>query len=269
MQQNQRMYCRLCHKCKLPKEVYTSHNFGDQKCTQLSARDKQYLKLVSKKNKISSIQGEDNLENDDEENYAREFGYENENETSNHQVKMSQQGQIKKQELSRSNEKLGYIAPVPTQLLTVFIEEENKMPIHIDIDSGATLNYAREKDVLNLGFQIFPNSQLSTLGDGRTRLPSVGEIDMTFFRNKWKIRFRALVTKELQSPFIGGTVFLVDNFMEQDLNRKLIHIHNRKVTVQETNPITLMPIQAVLQSWCPENPQSPSDFKNPHHPNQP
>ena len=28
-----------------------------------------------------------------------------------------------------------------------------------------------------------------------------------------------------------------------------------------------MPIQAVLQSWCPENPQSPSDFENPQHPN--
>ena len=266
-QQNQRMYCRLCHKCGLPKEVYTSHNIGDQKCTQLSARDKQHLQLVSKLNKISSIQGEDDLESDDEENYAREFGYENEDETSDNQVKMSQLYQFKKQEISRSNEKLGYIAPVPTQLLTVFIKEENKIPLHIDIDSGATLNYAREKDVLNLGFQIFPNGQLSTLGDGRTRLPSVGEIDMTFFRNKWKIRFRALVTKELQSPFIGGTVFLVDNFMEQDLNRKLIHIHNRKVTVQETNPITVMPIQAVLQSLYQENPQSQSVSDNLQHPN--
>ena len=35
--------------------------------------------------------------------------------------------------------------------------------------------------------------------------------------------------------------------MEQDLNRRLIHLHNRKVTVQETNPISLLPIQPVLQ----------------------
>ena len=41
---------------------------------------------------------------------------------------------------------------------------------------------------------------------------------------------------------------MVDNKMEQDLNRKLIHIHNRKVTVQETNPFSIMPIQPMLQS---------------------
>ena len=35
--------------------------------------------------------------------------------------------------------------------------------------------------------------------------------------------------------------------MEQDLNRRIIHIHNKKVTVQETNPYTLLPIQPVLQ----------------------
>ena len=41
---------------------------------------------------------------------------------------------------------------------------------------------------------------------------------------------------------------MVDNKMEQDLNRKLIHIHNRKVTVQETNPFSILPIQSMLQS---------------------
>ena len=263
---NQRKYCRLCHKCDLPKEIFTSHNIGDKKCTQLSAQDRKHLGLDNKLTNISTLEEKNDLESDNEESYAKEFGYETDT-ISDDQVNPSEQYQVKTQEHFRYNGKLGYIAPVPTQLLTVFIEEDNKTPIHIDIDSGATLNYAREKDVLNLGIQIFPNGQLSTLGDGRTRLPSVGEIDVSFFRNKWRIRFRALVTKELQSSFIGGTVFLVDNYMEQDLNRKLIHIHNRKVTVQETNPITLMPIQAVLQSGCPEIPRSPSDFKHSQHSN--
>ena len=165
-------------------------------------------------------------------------------------------------DISRCQAKLGYIAPVPTQLLTVYKEQENKTPAHIDIDSGATLNYVREKEAVELGFDILPNGQLSKLGDGRTMLPSIGEIDVLFFRNKWTVRFRALVTKELQAGFIGGTVFLVDNKMEQDLTRKLIHIHDRKVTVQETNPISLMPIQPMLQSSEDDLSQNPQSMNN-------
>ena len=41
---------------------------------------------------------------------------------------------------------LVYIKPVPTQILTVFVEVANKSPVHIDIDSGATLNYVRLKE---------------------------------------------------------------------------------------------------------------------------
>ena len=255
---SQRKYCRLCHKCDMPKEIFTSHNIGDDKCTQLSAQDRQKLQMNHRLSNISLTNENDDVENDmEEDKYAEEFGYRSEDEASIQQVKNSIPNPLVTQNISRCNGSLGYIAPVPTQLLTVFLDEENKTPVHIDIDSGATLNYAREKEVLNLGFKIYPNGQLSTLGDGRTRLPSVGEIDLIFFRNKWKIRYRALVTRELQSAFIGGTVFLVDNYMEQDLNRKLIHIHNRKVTVQETNPISIMPIQPMLQTSCPESQSSP------------
>ena len=162
-------------------------------------------------------------------------------------MKTVKRGNPQQPEISRYQAKLGYIAPVPTQLLTVYKEQENKTTAHIDIDSGATLNYVREKEAVELGFDILPNGQLSKLGDGRTMLPSIGEVDVLFFRNSWSVRFRGLVTKELQSAFIGGTVFLTDNFMEQDLNRRLIHIHDRKVTVQETNPNSLLPIQPVLR----------------------
>ena len=238
----------------MPKEVFTSHNIGDEKCTQLSAQDRQKLKMSHKLSTISITNENDDQEYDiEDDSYAEEFGYKSEDEAPIPQVKNSVPNHLLTQRISRCNGRLGYIAPVPTQLLTVFLDEENKTPVHIDIDSGATLNYARQKEVLDLGLQIFPNGQLSTLGDGHTRLPSVGEIDLIFFRNKWKIRYRALVTRELQSPFIGGTVFLVDNYMEQDLNRKLIHIHNRKVTVQETNPISIMPIQPMLRAGCQES----------------
>ena len=69
------------------------------------------------------------------------------------------------------------------------------------------------------------------LGDGRTKLPSVGEFDTIFFRNNWTLRFRAVVSKELQAPLIGGTVFMVDNAIQQDLTGRLIHIHDKKYTV--------------------------------------
>ena len=99
--------------------------------------------------------------------------------------------------------------------------------------------------------KIFPNDQLSTLGDGLTKLGSIGEIDVTFFRNDWKVRFRAVVVKHLQSSILGGTVFLKDNKMEQNLFKLVIHIHDRRITVPETDPITLLPIQAVKHDPSP------------------
>jgi hypothetical protein len=111
--------------------------------------------------------------------------------------------------------------------------------------------------------KIFPNDQLSTLGDGLNKLGSIGEIDVTFFRNDWKVRFRAVVVKHLQSPILGGTVFLKDNKMEQNLFKQVIHIHDRRITVPETDPISLLPIQAVkhdpspsLSLLCPDDQHS-------------
>ena len=183
---------------------------------------------------------------------AKEFGYDDiDEEIGAVDKQVHTNGQVVQNELievSRLNEiKLGYIRPVPTQMLTVFLDEANANPVHIDIDSGATINFIRHKEAIEYKLHILPNGQLSTLGDGRTKLPSVGEIDTKFFRNNWNVRFRAVVVRDLQAPLIGGTVFMVDNFMEQDLNRRLLHIHNRKITVQETDPISLLPIKPLLQ----------------------
>ena len=32
---NKSMFCRLCHKCDMPRDVFTSHNLGDMKCEDL------------------------------------------------------------------------------------------------------------------------------------------------------------------------------------------------------------------------------------------
>ena len=70
--------------------------------------------------------------------------------------------------------KLDFIQPVPSQILTVFLNEDNTDPIHIDLDSGATLNYCSEQEAINRGFTMYPNSQKSKLGDGITSIIAVG-----------------------------------------------------------------------------------------------
>ena len=42
-QQNKRFYCRMCFLEKMPKEIYSSHNFGDKACKSISNQDKAKL----------------------------------------------------------------------------------------------------------------------------------------------------------------------------------------------------------------------------------
>ena len=240
-------YCRLCHKCEMPRAIYTGHNIGDAKCTQLSSQDRDKLRHSSR---MSSMMVQD--ESSEDKILAAAFGYNmdlaEQNEDQPEQVLPISVTNLSPiaDEICRPNDaKLSYIKPEPTQLLTVFYDVANKDAIHIELDSGATVNYVRESVVLKYRFKIYPNGQLSTLGDGVTKLGSIGEIDVTFFRNDWKVRFRAIVVKDLQSPLLGGTVFMVDNEIEQNLFKKVIHIHDRKITVQQTDPMSLLPIQSI------------------------
>ena len=185
-----------------------------------------------------------NAEEEDDEDcdkvLASKFGYEDSQEEANVEDEVQVNTEIENsgsdKQISRCEEvKLCRIQPFPTQILTVFIDESCKLPIHIDMDSGASLNYIRENEAIKYQFKILPNTQISTLGDGKTKLKACGEIDVLFFRNSWTVRYRAVVSKDLQSPIIGGTVFMTDNKIQQDLSRRLIHIHDKQITVPETN----------------------------------
>ena len=208
------LYCRLCHKCDMPRETYKSHNLGDPKCTQLSAQDKSNL---SRRLSSTTTPVDDN----EDRELMVAFGYDMDiAEQDEEQVKNDDEYQeFFTNKVSRNSEpKLCNIKSEPTQILTVYNDKANKKAVHIDLDSGATLNYIRESEAFRLSCKISPNnSQTSMLGDGLTELRSVGEIDITFFRNDWQVRYRAVVVKSLQSPIIGGTVFLKDNKMEQNL----------------------------------------------------
>ena len=237
-------YCRMCWLEGLSNDVYNSHNFGDESCTSISHLDR--LKL-NEGAKFSNIQETVEEPDYDEEELAEMHGYYGHADRSvpEVEVKLSSDNDICSTSFSRLTDdpdpQMNYIKPVPSQVLTVFSEINNKKPVHIDLDSGATLNFCRENEVLKNGFKMFPNGQLSRLGDGVTKLKAVGEIHVTFFRGSKPLIFNAVVCKSLASPFIGGTLFMKENSIEQDHVRNVIHLHDKKVTVQPTDPVALLP----------------------------
>ena len=247
MNQNRNKYCRLCHLEKLPREIFTSHNIGDNQCSSISNRDKAKLKEV---NKLANMKLDEDYDNEDE--LAEMFGY------SGNLSQDSSEEEVKLKDLTSTsfksfrnndvNASINYIQPVQSQILTVFVNADNTVPIHIDLDSGATINYCTEKEVLKHGFKVYPNSQLSKLGDGLTNIKAVGEIHETFFRNKTKLLFRAVVCENLNSPYIGGTLFMKENSIEQDLVKNVIHINGRHTTIQPTDHVSILPSQPIVST---------------------
>ena len=234
------MFCRLCQKCDMPRAVFTSHNLGDMKCTQLSYQDKMKLnasKMTAMKD--TDVEATENEFNDDP---ALLHGYEDEESLNNEsQVDSTFDKEKDNADIPFSDSKLGYMQPQPTQILTVFRTPQNENPVHVDLDSGASLNYTEEKEAIKRGFKIWPNGQMSKLGDGKTHIKACGELYETFFRNNKPLKWRSVVCKELTAPFIGGTPFLKDNGIEQDFVKDVIHLHNRRETVQPTNPLAILP----------------------------
>ena len=107
-------YCRLCHKCEMPREIYTGHNIGDARCTQLSFQDRQKLTQ-------SSTLGSIVVQNDDDgiTELATSFGYdEHLVDQSTDQVNIHEEeidNEILDKNLSRINlAKLCYIKPEPS-----------------------------------------------------------------------------------------------------------------------------------------------------------
>ena len=114
------------------------------------------------------------------------------------------------------------IHPVAAQILSA--ADSNGRPIHIELDSAATVSYITLSEAHKRRFQIKPNNQVSYLGDGLTSLKSCGEIDVTISRNDHPLRFRALVAQHLHCPVIGGTTFIKDNNIKQDFSNNIIHL---------------------------------------------
>ena len=104
---------------------------------------------------------------------------------------------------------LNTLRPVPTQLLT--LSDYNNRPIHLELDSAATVNYISLNEAKTRNFKINHNNQSSKLGDGITTITACGEITTTLYRDDLPLKFEALVCEKLHYPVIGGTIFLKNN----------------------------------------------------------
>ena len=133
---------------------------------------------------------------------------------------------------------LNRILAIPSQVLR---DSVNNQYLDITLDSGATVSYLRHDDAVSLGAKILPNNQLALLADHKTRMASLGEVDLIVTVSNIQMRLRALVMRNLQAHCFGGTTFHVDNGIEAKIKEGTITIHG-KYTVKQANPFINMPI---------------------------
>ena len=104
------------------------------------------------------------------------------------------------------------------------------------MDSGATTSFITAKLCEQLDIPIRPNGQLARLGDGCTMISSLGEIDVSFTRAKWTVKFKAIVVEKLNTDIYGGMNFMIDNDISMRPKTGEIKVLN-KYTVFQTNMI--------------------------------
>ena len=253
-------FCKLCQKCGLNRSVFTSHNLGDIECEQLTFQDKVRLN-VGKVAVMQNVQSDEDTEELERQNAHRidRRIIDEEEKSDDSQVNFLKDNRKVNTIHSFSNA-LGQMKPEQTQILTLFQTPQNENPVHIELDSGASLNFTEEAEAIKKGYKIWPNSQVSKLGDGLTQIKACGEIYETLFRNSKPLRWRSLVCKNLNAPYIGGTPFLKDNGIDQDFVRNTIHLHDRSESVKPTNPLSILP---TVPTFNHSNSISSCENKNP------
>ena len=104
-----------------------------------------------------------------------------------------------------SSLELDRLVPIPSQVLLVYY---NSIPLSITLDSGATVSYIKISEANRLRLNILPNNQLALLADRKTRMASLGEIDIVVQLNGINLRLRALVMEDLQANCSGEQLFM-------------------------------------------------------------
>ena len=129
---------------------------------------------------------------------------------------------------------LSAISPVPGQSLKISFKGISFL---IQLDSGATVSFIRWATAKKLGCNIGPNGQLALLADQKTRMQSLGEINILVTTENFVLRLRALVVNDLQVEAYAGTTFHVDNGVKADISSGLISLHRGLATVKQYNPM--------------------------------
>ena len=117
----------------------------------------------------------------------------------------------------------------------------NDRQLDITLDSGATVSYIRYDQATELGINVLPNDQLALLADQKTRMASLGEIDVVASIDGIQLRLRALVMKNLQAACFGGTTFHADNKLEPKIRDGTVTLHG-KYTIFQSNPFLHLPL---------------------------
>lgn len=106
-------------------------------------------------------------------------------------------------------------------------------PFHITLDSGATVSFIRKSYADKHKIPILPNNQLALLADDKTRMTSLGEIDIKLQRGSLEVRLKALVMEKLQADCFGGTTFHYENDVQAKIRSREIKVN--KHTFPQTN----------------------------------
>ena len=136
---------------------------------------------------------------------------------------------------------LNSIRPVPCQNFLVKYYGDIFL---IHLDSGATVSFITHDLVLKIKIEIKANDQLAMLADEKTRMQSLGEIDvLVTVQDNIVLRLRALVVKHLHVQVYAGTTFHVDNTVEANISTGVIEFHNGKFKIKQHNlPAIGLPI---------------------------
>ena len=228
-QNQRRTFCKTCYEGEKGRSTYLSHSNEDYNCPSR-------VKL--------------NTLTDDIPPEVLDY----EQETGESESEVVQVPVTKLSIINTNNTGLNALQPVPTQLLT--LTDAVGEPIHIELDSAATVNYISHDEAVARNFYIVPNSQMSKLGDGTTILKAIGQISTILYRDDLPLRYDALVCKTLHCPVIGGTPFLKQNGIKQDFVQNVISLSQDRKIVPATTLEATLPIKP-----C-HSPQQPTTQPN-------
>ena len=211
---NSKHTCCLCLAAGRP-----SNNHFLSSCPFLPAEDKRY---ISRSREVS-IQ-EDQFVSDEGDDYNKDYDA---------SIDEFQADPLKNRSIITPNQDLYEIQEVIPNVRRVDVFASPTIEVSIQpfvsewtLDSGAEANCIRYDECKRLGLKIEPTSQRATQGDGKTPLPTYGEVHFTAYRGHHKLSFNGLVVKDLDTAVLAGMPFHRVNQVTIDYSQCCIILDN-------------------------------------------